>query len=168
MKIDCLVVGELEENCYILRKNNHVIIIDPGSDGKRIIQEVGDDVVDGILITHYHFDHIGALTMLEEYYHVKANDRIKGFNYEIIDNPGHTLDSKSFYFPEINSIFVGDFIFDGGIGRCDLGGDWSLMKKSIKMFLNRFTNEKLYPGHGGTTTVDDERRLLEYYLNVSE
>ena len=168
MDIICLVVGDLEENCYILKKDNNVLIIDPGSDSDKIIEVVGNASSVGILVTHYHFDHIGALKELEDYYHVKANQGNTFFNYEVISNPGHTLDSKSFYFPEINSIFVGDFIFMRGIGRCDLGGDEKKMRESIKMFLKRFTNETIYPGHGPSTTLDKERDYLEYYLKVSE
>ena len=169
MEISCLVVGALEENCYVLKKDGHALIIDPGSEYEKIVHEVGDLILDGILVTHYHFDHVGALEVLEKKYNVEANKvSSKVFNYEIINNPGHTLDSKSFYFAEDNSIFVGDFIFEGGIGRCDLGGDEEKMRESIKMFLDRFTSEVIYPGHGNSTTVDKERSFLMYYLNVSE
>ena len=65
MNIKRVVVGSLEENCYIVEKNNKCIIIDPGDEADKIISNITCEVV-GILITHYHFDHIGALDELKE------------------------------------------------------------------------------------------------------
>lgn len=61
MIIDKVVVGPLAENCYIVTKNEKTIIIDPGDEGKKIIDVAKDKNVVGVLITHHHFDHIGAL-----------------------------------------------------------------------------------------------------------
>lgn len=61
MKIEQVIVGPLETNCYLLHKDGHVLVIDPGEEIHRIEEHIGNDCVDGIVITHYHFDHIGAL-----------------------------------------------------------------------------------------------------------
>ena len=61
-------------------------------------------------------------------------------------------------------MFSGDFVFEGTIGRWDLGGDFSLMQKSIKELLDNRTDYKIYPGHGNSTTLSSERNMLESYI----
>ena len=73
MKIDVLKVGYLETNCYILRKDKETIIIDPGDQYEDIVNIIGNSKLVGILVTHYHDDHIGALKRLEDHYGIKAN-----------------------------------------------------------------------------------------------
>ena len=72
MNITTLIVGEYQVNCYILRQNNHVLIIDPGSNFNRISANILDDeIVDGIILTHGHFDHVGAADKLSRFYKTK-------------------------------------------------------------------------------------------------
>ena len=68
MDIKYIKTGYLEENCYILSMGNDSLVIDPGDEADKIISEIGHKNVLGILITHYHFDHIGALEELEKKY----------------------------------------------------------------------------------------------------
>ncbi len=168
MKFIRVVVGELQENCYILvNENNEAIVIDPGDEKEKILDVLSTKKVVGLLVTHYHFDHIGALDYLKDKYGLQVNVIPKGFQCEMINTPGHTKDSKSFCFRDINAIFVGDFIFKGSIGRTDLGGNNEEMKKSIKMFLDSDLEDMiLYPGHGESTTIRDEKDNLEYFLNT--
>jgi hydroxyacylglutathione hydrolase len=58
-------VGQIAENCFLLRKDgsDHALIVDPGDEAERILaaaEELGV-TIDGILLTHTHFDHIGAV-----------------------------------------------------------------------------------------------------------
>lgn len=66
-----LVVGPLQENCYIVSDAQSCVIIDPGDEADHIISEIDNDhlKVRGILVTHGHFDHIGAVNKLRTYYH---------------------------------------------------------------------------------------------------
>lgn len=65
-----IVVGAYQTNCYILIENEHAIIIDPGKKEERIIANIPSEItVDAICLTHGHFDHIGAVDKLHEYYH---------------------------------------------------------------------------------------------------
>jgi len=165
-KIKKIVVGELRTNCYIITNElKKALVIDPGDEAEKIIEELKDLKVEGILITHHHYDHIGALKELEEKYELKENGK-NSFEYEIIETKGHTSDSISFYFPNMNTIFTGDFIFKGTIGRMDIGGNKEDMKKSINSFLTRFQkNIIIYPGHGNATTLEEERENLETIQN---
>ena len=61
MEIKKIVTGALDENCYVLINNNTCLVIDPGDDYLKIKEAVGDNKVLSVLITHSHFDHIGAL-----------------------------------------------------------------------------------------------------------
>ena len=61
MEIKKVITGVLDENCYVLTKNNTAIIIDPGDDYLDIKEAIGENKVLAVLITHSHFDHIGAL-----------------------------------------------------------------------------------------------------------
>ncbi len=157
MNIKRVVVGTLEENCYIVEKDNKCIIIDPGDEANKIISNISCEVV-GILITHYHFDHIGALEELKEKYNIQENNyNIEGFDFEVIDTPGHTSDSKTYYFKNNNIMFVGDFLFKNGIGRMDLPtGSVYEMKKSLDKIFTYPSNTFIYPGHGEISTLGEE------------
>lgn len=176
MKMKIVQNGELRENCYLLEIDNKYLIIDPGSEFEKIdsyINENGE--VLAILVTHRHFDHIGALDDFVNKYKCSVYDRsnleerkyiIDPFKFEVIYNPGHTPDSISFYFYEENKMFVGDFIFEGNIGRCDLeGGDMQEMLNSIKK-IKKYPDEiTIYSGHGEFTKLGHEKRR-NYYFNI--
>lgn len=68
MEIRKIVVGLFETNCYLLIENGHCLIIDPGKKADRIIAQIDDLKVDGICLTHGHFDHIGAVDELADRY----------------------------------------------------------------------------------------------------
>ncbi len=59
-------VGPLQENCYIVRApgSDRAVIVDPGEESERILgalQALGITTVEAILLTHTHFDHVGAV-----------------------------------------------------------------------------------------------------------
>lgn len=69
MRLDILPIGQFEENSYVLHDNGHVLFIDPGRYYKKIMGCVGkDEVVDGIVLTHGHSDHTGAVDDLCDVY----------------------------------------------------------------------------------------------------
>ena len=60
-----LTVGQIAENCFLFRRDgsDRALIVDPGDEAPRILgaaEELGV-TIDGILLTHTHFDHIGAV-----------------------------------------------------------------------------------------------------------
>jgi glyoxylase-like metal-dependent hydrolase (beta-lactamase superfamily II) len=165
MEIKTIQVGYLDTNCYILTKGNECLIIDPGDDFDKIKKEIGSNKVVGCLVTHFHQDHIEALEEVVSYYEVEINKESFGkFKYETIETPGHTFDSKTFYFSKDKIMFTGDFIFKDGIGRTDLGGNDKDMINSINDFMKYNDDIILYPGHGPSTTLGQEKNnLLNYY-----
>lgn len=166
MKIENLIVGDLATNCYLLSINEECIIIDPGDEFSKIKKAIKDKKVVGCLLTHFHFDHIGALEEVLSYYDLEINKvKSNNFCFEIIETPGHTSDSKTFYFPKDKIMFTGDFIFNHSIGRTDLGGSDEDMKNSLAKFKQYDDDIILYPGHGPSTILKKEKKLFDLYYN---
>ncbi|HDD53015.1 MAG TPA: MBL fold metallo-hydrolase [Thermosulfidibacter takaii] len=70
MKIETLVVGPLEVNCYLVwdEETNQGIVIDPGAEGTMIVEEIEKRgfTLTHIVNTHCHVDHIGANADVKE------------------------------------------------------------------------------------------------------
>ena len=172
MEIKTVVTGYLDENCYILIKNGTWLVVEPGDDYNDIKEAVGDNKVLGVLITHAHFDHIGALRNFLTKRSIKIFKKsnleekeysIGDFKFKCIYTPGHSKDSVTFYFEEDKTMLVGDFIFKESIGRTDLpGGSNSEMLSSIKKILEYDDDIKLLPGHNEETTLGYERKNNPY------
>lgn len=167
MEIKCVVTGFLDENCYLIIKDGKCLVVDPGDDFHKIKDEIGDNKVLGVLITHSHADHIGALRNFLTKRSIKIFKKsnleekeysIGDFKFKCIYTPGHSKDSVTFYFEEEKIMFIGDFIFKESIGRCDLpGGSEAEMKQSIKKILEYPDDIRLYPGHYQDTSLGDEK-----------
>ena len=70
MNIKTLVVGIVRANCYLVWNDLACVLIDPGDDAERIetaLQQLGKPLK-AILLTHGHFDHVGAVKALKERY----------------------------------------------------------------------------------------------------
>ncbi|MFN8159751.1 MAG: MBL fold metallo-hydrolase [Solirubrobacterales bacterium] len=65
MEVRMLTVGAVAENCFVLRRDGSErgLVVDPGDEAERILAEIEEMGigVDAILLTHCHFDHIGAV-----------------------------------------------------------------------------------------------------------
>ena len=174
MEIKRVITGALDENCYVLVNNGNCLVVDPGADYIKIREEIGDNKVLGVLITHSHFDHIGALRNFLTKRSIKIFKRsnleekeysVGDFKFKCIHTPGHSKDSVTFYFEEDNAMFVGDFIFEGSIGRVDLpGGSKIEMDESLTNFKKMDIDVNLYPGHGEATTLNKEKETNPYFI----
>ncbi len=165
MTIDKIVVGPLETNCYVLSIDNQALVIDPGADINKINKAIGNKKVIGCVITHYHFDHIGCIKYFDKIFDIhnlkEGMNTIGPFTFEVIYTPGHKEDLICLYFKESNIMFVGDFIFKNGIGRCDLkGGNINQMKDSISKISKYKSDIIVYPGHGKTTILGSELKNI--------
>ncbi|MEZ0324223.1 MAG: MBL fold metallo-hydrolase [Hydrogenothermaceae bacterium] len=67
MKIKKITVGFIQENCYIVfdEKTKDAVVIDPGADGKYIVEELKGLNLKAILATHGHIDHVGQVGYLK-------------------------------------------------------------------------------------------------------
>lgn len=164
MNIEKLEVGYLKTNCYIISKGNDCLIIDPGAEKDKIISKVGNLNVIGIIITHYHHDHIGALKEIKNKYYADIYDynldekeyKISDFTFKIIHTKGHHNTCITIYFEKEKIMFTGDFIFKGSIGRTDLGGNDIEMMNSLDKIKKYPKDITIYPGHGLNSTLNYE------------
>jgi len=63
MQVTRLILGALETNCWIVGDDSDRprAVIDPGDEAPRVIEALGDATVAYVVLTHSHFDHIGAV-----------------------------------------------------------------------------------------------------------
>ena len=199
-KIDCFVLGMVQVNTYLLWEDNHVLIIDPGSKSLKIQETIDQKnaIVDGIVLTHGHFDHIAGVDAFVKKYqcpvyineldmpmlqdsnlnssffqpvvvNAKATalkqgvNQIGAFTLRAIDAPGHSEGSTLLIWDD--NLICGDVIFEGSIGRCDLAtGSNTKMIQTLRYIRNNLSGDlKVYPGHGNTTTLDQEFRFNPYF-----
>lgn len=65
MKIECIPTGFLNTNCYIITGEDYLMVVDPGDDFLKICDNLPYSPT-CIVLTHCHFDHVGALNELKE------------------------------------------------------------------------------------------------------
>lgn len=68
IRAQILVVGPLQVNCIVLTNGDATVVIDPGADAVEIEAALGDKSLAAILLTHAHYDHIGAVNELVQAY----------------------------------------------------------------------------------------------------
>lgn len=168
MEVRKIKVGYLQTNCYILIEQGSCLIIDPGDQYYSIESQIGHNQILGVLITHRHPDHIGALEQIQKTYNPKIFEKnnltegkyeIGPFRFEVINTPGHTSDSVTFFFYDYNFMFTGDFLFQNSIGRTDMPtGNMDQMKESLEKIKEYSDRIRIYPGHGDTTNLGAEKQ----------
>lgn len=190
MEIKVQPMGSYLANCYVITVDDKDIIIDPGVDSLAWLKENVKNPI-AVLNTHGHFDHIWSNQLVKDTFNIKLytprDDNfmlslnpynlgmpqskadvlvkpdeeidIQGVKVKFHHFPGHTPGSSAI---EINNtLFSGDFIFKGTIGRYDFpASDAKLMKKSLNKVLKWKKDFELYPGHGDKTTLHDELPAL--------
>jgi len=90
---------------------------------------------------------------------IKEGDSIEcaGMKLQVLHTPGHTPGGISLLTDD--SIFTGDTLFAGSVGRFDLpGGSQEILLNSVDKILSLDENLTIYPGHGPSTTVAQELR----------
>ncbi|MCG3695381.1 MBL fold metallo-hydrolase [Aliarcobacter butzleri] len=193
MEIKLHPMGDYQTNCYIVTIDNKDIIIDPGVGALSWIEANAKNPI-AILNTHGHFDHVWSNQIVKETFDIKLYTpkddsfmlTLNPYNMgmppsyaDVLVNPDEEIELegikvKFHHFPghtpgcsviEIeNSLFSGDFIFKGTIGRFDFpNSDAKLMKQSINKILTWKNNFHVYPGHGDKTTLQNEIETLKQW-----
>ena len=192
LKIHTLTLGLYQTNTYIIHEENSksCCVIDPGYQANTILEKLDalGLTLEAILLTHGHFDHVGAvkdlaadtdcrvflcaedtalppmLTAGPLYYTDTYADgtilNIAGLCVRVIHTPGHTPGGVCLLVDDV--IFSGDTLFAGGCGRSDLGGDWSTLVRSLKRLSQIEGYFMVLPGHGESTTLAYEKRYNPY------
>ena len=187
MKIQRFTGGILESNGYVLYQNEGqtCYIIDPGYNSKVYLDYLkkNDLKLEGILLTHHHYDHTGAVDRLKKeldcsvYLHRADCDMYKKpvdvymedgdvidigrEKLVVISTPGHTRGSVCFFSAKSRIAFTGDTIFNVDLGRTDLeDGSEEEMRHSIIDIIDKWDNDiMIYPGHGDGCTMKKVRKI---------
>ncbi len=192
IKIKRFVCGNLEANGYVVSSQGHCLIIDPGYKPGLYEDYVGEHEleVEGIILTHHHYDHSGAAEQLRRELACRVmmhrvdsdmyDDEVDVFfdggeeltlgdeKLEIIHTPGHTGGGICIMFPESKVCFTGDTVFNVDLGRTDLAdGSQREMEKSIKDIVDKWENDiRIYPGHGDDCTMKKVRKINREFLDI--
>jgi len=152
---------------WLIDNGKAALVVDPG-DATPVIAELAARQLElvGILNTHHHFDHVGGIAELKQSWptlvvygpptqalskvHCQQGNRIEalpGFELEIIEIPGHTLDHIAFYHhADKPLLFCGDTLFAGGCGRL-FEGSPQQMHDSLDRLSQYPNNTLVYCAH---------------------
>ena len=190
MNIQKLTLGLYQTNTYLLANDTEAVVIDPGYEADTILDALAGKTLKAILLTHGHFDHVGAVKELvaetgcQVWIHAAESTMppmvtagplyfthtydegdtispIEGLELTVLHTPGHTPGSVCLVWG--NEMFSGDTRFACSFGRTDLpGGDPRKMMESLRRLASLQGNFFIHPGHGGSTTLDAEKRFNPY------
>lgn len=193
MKVNLLTLGAYQTNCYVFHADDSskCCVVDPGYEPDFILESLENLglSLEAILLTHGHFDHVGAVRQLAAdtgcevyicgedlalptqltagplYYTKTYADgdtlQLAGLEITVIHTPGHTPGSVCLLCE--TTLFSGDTLFAGSCGRTDLpGGDWATIQASLKKLAGYEANLWVLPGHGEATTLRDEKKHNPY------
>lgn len=193
MKVNLLTLGAYQTNCYVFHADDSskCCVVDPGYEPDFILESLENLglSLEAILLTHGHFDHVGAVRQLAAdtgcevyicgedlalpaqltagplYYTKTYADgdilHLAGLEITVIHTPGHTPGSVCLLCE--TTLFSGDTLFAGSCGRTDLpGGDWATIQASLKKLAGLEANLWVLPGHGEATTLRDEKKHNPY------
>ena len=118
MKVYPLVLGSVQTNCYIISNQNKVIIIDPAENPEKVIHYLNEKKleVEGIFITHGHFDHIGAVNELATIFNVPVYAHKKEKEY--FEKPEINLSTMIYKNLVLRAELNFHFLEDGEIFEC--------------------------------------------------
>ena len=102
MHVQSFSLGPLGTNCYIVSENGRCLIFDPSGESDVIIDYIETNQLqpEAILLTHAHFDHIGALDDLRSHYHLDVY--LHGNEADWLENP--EMNRSIIYFGDEHAI----------------------------------------------------------------
>jgi len=195
MTIKAQAMGDYQTNCYIVTIDGKDLIIDPGMGATQWVLDNTTNPI-AILNTHGHFDHVwsnkelnnklrvpiycpqddcfmleddpfdqGTPTSIADF-KVKPDEiiNIDGIEVKFHHFPGHTPGCSAITIND--TMFSGDFIFEGSIGRVDFPySSPEDMKDSIRKVLEFDQDYTIYTGHGAPTSLFTQKVSLNNWLN---
>ena len=200
MLIKTIPVGQLETNCYVVINEQTLdcVVIDPGDESNTILDYMESNHLQcrAILLTHGHYDHVGAVDAVAEEtgavvymnerddarnasdYHLPYSLKANGKSYD----DGDVVDAAGLRFEVIatpghtpggvtlrceDALFTGDTLFKGSCGRTDLpGGDMMQELSSLRKICALPGDYEVYPGHMDPSTLERERQF-NYYCRTA-
>ena len=197
LKITVKELGIYFVNCYLIHEENakSCVCIDPGGNAGKVLKFLEETglTLEAILLTHGHFDHVGAVRELAEktgcrvylhsddlllpekytagplYYthHYDEGDvlELAGLSIHVMHTPGHTGGSVCLTVDDC--IFSGDTLFCHSCGRTDLpGGDPEAIMQSLARLKAIEGDYRVFPGHNRATTLAVEKEYNPFMKRV--
>jgi hydroxyacylglutathione hydrolase len=183
-------VGPYRMNSYALvcPATKQSVLIDPGDEPDGLQEMLKGTQALAILLTHTHFDHVGALAEMKARLQVPLmlhrGPHAEGFETEadrwledgdrlsvgehtlrIFFTPGHTADQVCYAIEGDSRVLVGDTIFDGGPGKTWSVEGFQTTLKTLREVILRWSDETVcYPGHGASFRLGDHRQEIEAFV----
>lgn len=109
------------------------------------------------------YEYTGILNEVEDGDVINVGD----LSFCVLHTPGHTDGCACYINDEEKVIFSGDVLFEGSIGRTDFpGGNMTTMRESLKKLMEFEDSYRVYPGHGSSTTIGDERNFNPFIAQL--
>ncbi|RLK60161.1 MBL fold metallo-hydrolase [Actinokineospora cianjurensis] len=179
---------DVDNNVWLVGDDTEVVIIDAAHDPDAILAAADGRRVVAVICTHGHDDHINAAADLAAPVYLHPADdflwravhpttdfhplhdgqhfEVGGVFLEVLHTPGHAPGCVSIHAPQLNAVFTGDTLFEGGPGAT--GRSFSDFPTIIKSITERLlvlpANTKVHTGHGSTTTIGAEAPHLEEWI----
>ncbi|WP_286953838.1 MULTISPECIES: MBL fold metallo-hydrolase [Corynebacterium] len=181
-------VSEMDNNCYLLSDGSEGLLVDAAADAPAILalaEEVGVPITK-VVTTHRHWDHVRALP--EVLAATGARHYASFLDAPALPSPvdvelhhgdpiefgehtlpvtilrGHTPGGVALtaVIDEVDNLFVGDSLFPGGLGKTSSEGDFVRLYKDVteRIFDVYPDSAVVWPGHGASTTLGQERPKL--------
>jgi hydroxyacylglutathione hydrolase len=182
MKIEQIYTGCLAEAAYYIESNGEAVIIDPLRDTRPYLDRLEEDKakLKYVMLTHFHADFVAGHLDLKEatgapivfgpnatagydIYQAKDGEifNVGDITIELLHTPGHTMESSTYLLRDEkgkeHSIYTGDTLFIGDVGRPDLAVKSDLTQEDLAGHLYESLRNKLmvlpddvivYPNHG--------------------
>ena len=181
VRVEKFSVGDWDNNVYVIECGGQGLIVDGAADHERILAEVQGLEVVGIVQTHNHQDHTGALRPLVDALGVPVyanpDDEmpvpavpiddmgvllVGGQELRAFHTPGHTAGSNCYLIGD--HLFTGDTLFPGGPGATGHDPDrFATIMTSLDRLFELPDETRVSPGHGLDTTIGRERSYVDVW-----
>lgn len=184
-------VGPMDNNAYLLTHGNDALLIDAAAEPDVLLQLIDGLNLVGVVTTHRHHDHIGALAevvaatgapayagrpdaaAITEATGVACREvwdgdviELGSLRLQVIGLVGHTPGSITIALTPADGpvrLFTGDTLFPGGVGKTWRPADFVTLLADVqaKLFEAYADDTIVHPGHGADTTLGVERPQLD-------
>ena len=178
---------DVDNNVWVIGDDEECLVVDAPHDVDAIMAVVGDRRVRAIVCTHAHDDHVRVAPSLREHvvapillhpadrplwelthadhlWDVDLSDgqelTVAGAAVRVLHTPGHAPGAVCLFVPDLECVFTGDTLFNGGPGATGRAySDSDRLASSIRGKLLTLPDETVvHTGHGEDTTIGAERR----------
>jgi glyoxylase-like metal-dependent hydrolase (beta-lactamase superfamily II) len=183
---------DVDNNVWLVGDDREVIVVDAAHDARAILAAVGGRRLAGIVCTHGHNDHINAAAAVSDatgapiwlhpadrtlwdvvdagrepsYLADGQEITVAGTTLTVLHTPGHSPGGVCLHAPTLQTVLVGDTLFQGGPGAT--GRSFSSFPTIIDSIRSRLltlpANTTVLTGHGDPTTIGDEAGDLDTWI----